>query len=200
MLYYKKAVPCKERGTFWEAFIMEYALQRALTATDIKLIRKKLKITQSNLAELAGVSVKTVERWESGQTEVKGPIVTLLCILREHPGILGELEIHPQKSPLRLRYYFKKQLCTVIDVDDRERRVEIKNYVSDPLYRAFGVNEHPDYEEYEEFLESRCFPRTRDKMKLILRDLNLPFYDPFLIIEKTGGRMAEDDFWIQIER
>ena len=46
---------------------MEYALQRALTATDIKLIRKKLKITQSNLAELAGVSVKTVERWESGQ-------------------------------------------------------------------------------------------------------------------------------------
>ena len=131
---------------------MEYALQRALTATDIKLIRKKLKITQSNLAELAGVSVKTVERWESGQTEVKGPIVTLLCILREHPGILGELEIHPKKSPLRLRYYFKKELCTVIDVDDRERRVEIKNYVSDPLYRAFGVNEHPDYEEYEEDL------------------------------------------------
>lgn len=179
---------------------MEYALQQTLTAADIKQIRKKIKITQSALAELAGVSVKTVERWESGKTEVKGPIVTLLCILQEHPKIMGELEILPKKTPLRLRYYFRKELCTVIDVDDRERRVEIKNFVSDPLYRAFGVNEHPDYEEYEEFLESRCFPRTRDKMKLILRDLNLPFYDPFLIIEKTEGRMAEDDFWIQVER
>ena len=33
-----------------------------------------------------------------------------------------------------------------------------------------------------------------------LRELDLPFYDPMMIIEKTEGRMAEDDFWIQIER
>ena len=37
-------------------------------------------------------------------------------------------------------------------------------------------------------------------MKLILKDLDLPFYDPMMIIEKTEGRMAEDDFWIRIER
>lgn len=49
-------------------------------------------------------------------------------------------------------------------------------------------------------LESWCFPRTRDKMKLILKDLDLPFYDPFLLIEKTEGKMAEDNFWIKIER
>lgn len=30
--------------------------------------------------------------------------------------------------------------------------------------------------------------------------INLPFCDPFLIIEKTEGRMSGDDFWIQIER
>ena len=57
-----------------------------------------------------------------------------------------------------------------------------------------------EVEEYEEFLESRCFPQTRDKMKLILKDLNLPFFDPLLIIQQTEGRMAEDDFWIRIER
>ena len=67
------------------------------------------------------------------------------------------------------------------------------------MYRAFGRNEKPDYRDYEEFLESRCFPRTRDQMKLMLRELSLPFYDPFLIIQKTQGRMAEDNFWIQIE-
>ena len=81
-----------------------------------------------------------------------------------------------------------------------QRKVEIHNYVDNPMFRAFGVVENPDYERYEEFLESRCFPRTRDKMKLVLKDLDLPFYDPFMIIEKTEGRMAEDDFWIRIER
>ena len=53
---------------------------------------------------------------------------------------------------------------------------------------------------YTDFFESRCFPKSRDKMKLILKDLDLPFYDPFMIIEKTEGRMAEEDFWIRIER
>ena len=37
-------------------------------------------------------------------------------------------------------------------------------------------------------------------MKLILKDLDLPFYDPLMIIQKTEGRMAEDHFWIRIER
>ena len=36
--------------------------------------------------------------------------------------------------------------------------------------------------------------------KLVLRDLGIPFYDPYLIIQKTEGRMAEDDFWIRIEK
>ena len=35
---------------------------------------------------------------------------------------------------------------------------------------------------------------------LVLMDIGLPFYDTFMIIEKTQGRMAEDDFWIRIEK
>lgn len=68
------------------------------------------------------------------------------------------------------------------------------------MFRAFGTIENPDYNDYLEFLESRCFLKSGDKMKLILKDLGLPFYDPIMIIEKTAGRMAEDDFWIRIER
>ena len=34
-------------------------------------------------------------------------------------------------------------------------------------------------------------------MKLELRRIGVPFYDPILIIEKTEGRMAEDKFWIK---
>ena len=81
-----------------------------------------------------------------------------------------------------------------------QRKVKIYNYTNNFIKKAFGRNEKPTFEEYEEFLESRCFPRQRDKIKLVLEDLNLPFYDPFMIIEKTEGRMAEDDFWIRIEK
>ena len=36
-------------------------------------------------------------------------------------------------------------------------------------------------------------------MKIILEELNLPFYDPYLIIQKTEGKLAEDVFRIEIE-
>ena len=36
-------------------------------------------------------------------------------------------------------------------------------------------------------------------MKIILNQLEIPYYDPMLIIEKTKGKMAEDDFWLEIE-
>ena len=112
----------------------------------------------------------------------------------------GELAIPEKVYPLRLWYMSGDQVSTIIDVDEQNRKVEIHNYTKDYIARAFGVIECPSFEDYEAFLESRCFPRTRDKMKLVLEDLGLPFYDPFMIIEKTEGRMAEDDFWIRKER
>lgn len=179
---------------------MEFAFQKTFSAAEVKLIRKKLKLKQRELAELMNVSVKTVERWECGDGKVKGPAAVLLAILREKMRIAEEFEIPEKKLPVRLHYMYHDQLCTIIDVDDSARHVKIKNFVADPVLRAFGKEEYPSYEDYEAFLESRCFPRTRDKMKIVLRELNLPFYDPFMIIQKTQGRMAEDDFWIRIER
>ena len=85
-------------------------------------------------------------------------------------------------------------------VNEMEQKVHIINYTDNLMFRAFGKVENPDYKMYEEFLESRCFPANRDKMKLVLKDLDLPFYDPLMIIEKTAGKMEEDDFWIRIER
>jgi putative transcriptional regulator len=37
-------------------------------------------------------------------------------------------------------------------------------------------------------------------MKLQLKEMGIPFYDPEMIIGKTEGRMAGDDFWVRIER
>lgn len=180
--------------------MIKFAVNSSVEAYEIRNLRRALGLTQGDFARLVNVSQKTVERWETGKGEITGPVTTLVKIFSEYPQIEENLKIPEKVYPVRLYYMFKRELCTVIDVDDRRRRVCVNNYTTDPVKRAFGTNEKPTFEEYEFFLESRCFPRTRDKMKLVLRELELPFYDPFLIIEKTEGRMAEDDFWIRIER
>ena len=71
---------------------MEFAIQKTLSADEVRLIRKKLKLKQKEMAELMNVSVKTIEYWESGRTQVKGAAASLLCILRERTWLLDELK------------------------------------------------------------------------------------------------------------
>ena len=40
----------------------------------------------------------------------------------------------------------------------------------------------------------------KNKVCTLNPDIEVLFYDPYLIIQKTEGRMAEDDFWIRIEK
>lgn len=177
-----------------------YAIPDKLRGEDIKLIRKKLCMTQAQFAELVNVTKKTIERWETGSSMITGPIVLLTKLLKEDPDIPGRLKVPQKVWPIRLWYMFRQDVCAVIDVDERNKKVKVYNYTNDFLLRPFGKEEAPTFEQYEMFLESRCFPKSRDKMKLMLKDLDLPFYEPLMIIEKTKGKMAEDDFWIQIER
>ena len=149
---------------------------------------------------MAGVSHKTVERWESTEDPITGPVTTLVRILWEQPKIAEYYSVPEKHFPMRLWYMHRNEVCTLIDVDEMRREVQIRNYTNRIQYRAFGVNGEPSFEEYQEFLESRCFPRSGDKMKIRLQELGIPFYDPLLIIEKTQGRMAEDEFWLQVER
>lgn len=87
-------------------------------------------------------------------------------------------------------------LCTTIDIDFRHENIKIQNYTDKIIFRAFGVVTEPIWADFEYFLEDRCFPRTRDHAKDILREMGVPFYDPLLIIEKTKGYMAGDYQWI----
>ncbi|WP_026525937.1 MULTISPECIES: helix-turn-helix domain-containing protein [unclassified Butyrivibrio] len=171
-----------------------------IKSDDIKALRAKLKMTQKEFAFFCNVSKPTVERWEMSDKEITGPITLLAQIVLRHPDIADELSLPEKKFPMRLWYYYMNTVCTIIDVDTINQRVRIKNYTDNLVFRAFGRNDNPTFADYEEFLRSRCFPEERDKMKLMLRELDIPFYDPLMIIEKTDGRMAEDDFWIRIDR
>ena len=167
---------------------------------DIKSIRKSLKLSQKRFAQLLCVSLQTISRWEQGKKEITGPAVTLCRILALRPGIAQELAVPVQETPVRLMYYKNHILCTVIDVDDRLRKVVVKNYTERMEDRAFGVVPDPSYEQYRQFLASRCFPPERDKIKIELKKLNIPFYDPFMIIEKTEGRVEGDPYRIEVIR
>lgn len=171
-----------------------------ITAMDIKNIRKQLNLTQKDFAMLINCSKPTVERWERCDEPITGHIVFLIKMLEKHPEYVDELRLPEKAYPIRLKYMHNQTLCTIIDVDELNKKVKIVNYTDKVMFRAFGNVENPDYDLYIEFLESRCFPKSRDKLKLVLKDLGLPFYEPFMIIEKTEGRMAEDNFWIKIER
>ena len=103
-----------------------------------------------------------------------------------------------QDYVLRMEYMCEDELCSVILVDFMREKVEVINKTDEVIHQAFGAKARPDWEDFEYFLESRCFPRSRDHMKSILRDLGLDNYDPLDIIEKTGGRMAEDKQWVKM--
>ena len=105
----------------------------------------------------------------------------------------------PEGCTMRLTYYYQRHPCTIIDVDFLHERVRIQNRTDDLLHRAFGIKEHPDWEDFEAFLRERCFPPSRGLLKERLNDLGLDSYDPLQIIEKTGGRTAEDDMWLKIQ-
>ena len=102
------------------------------------------------------------------------------------------------KYRLRIDYMLNNEICTSILVNFKDEQIYIVNYTEHPLKRAFGVVENPTWDDFNYFLEDRCVPRTRDHMKVILNDYGLDYYDPLSIIEKTGGRMAEDDFYLKL--
>lgn len=99
---------------------------------------------------------------------------------------------------MRMDFMYDDELCSVIDVDFRNQKVYVENKTDEIILTAFGVNKNPDWETFNEFLESRCVPRTRCQIKEILRENGMDFYEPLQIIEKTQGRMAEDHHWIRI--
>ena len=98
---------------------------------------------------------------------------------------------------LRMTYMYQQHPCTIVDVDFLNQRIMVQNKTNDMLHRAFGVVEHPTWDDFETFLKERCFPATRGNAKEILKQLQLTSYDPLQIVEKTRGRMAEDDMWLK---
>ena len=99
----------------------------------------------------------------------------------------------------RFSYYDGETLCTKIGADFTDQCVVIENFTDHLVKTAFGMNKTPSWVDFMNFLEERCIPNGRGGLREYLEAIGVEKYDPVQIIEKTKGRMAEDDQWIETE-
>ena len=107
-------------------------------------------------------------------------------------------DTHNRNKLLQLQFFHGDSLCTTILADETAEKVLIENHTSDPLYTAFGVNNNPDWQDYQSFLEERCIPKSRAGLKEYLNAIGVDEYNPVEIIRKTKGKMAEDQSWLEV--
>lgn len=100
---------------------------------------------------------------------------------------------------MRMVYMYNATPCSDIDINFLDRKIRVRNYTDDPLHRAFGVLTDPTWDDFEDFLEYRCFPNTRGDAKRLLNQLGVDSYDPLQIIEKTRGKITDDNMWIKVK-
>lgn len=59
--------------------------RRELTTPDVKSIRERFGLSQSQMATFLNVSKRTLENWEQGRCGPTGPAQTLLTIMEREP-------------------------------------------------------------------------------------------------------------------
>lgn len=146
--------------------------KKALSQTDISKVRDMLRsgATTQEIADHFHISRQSISQY-----------------LNQRPGGNYTMRIDFKRGP---------QICTVIYVDFAREQIAIQNRTDDLLSRAFGVVETPTWQDFQDFLCSRCFPESRGYAKQILRGLGVNGYDPLEIAETTGGRTAEDNMYL----
>lgn len=97
------------------------------------------------------------------------------------------------------KYMNHSDLCTTIYADFDEKTLKVTNHTESIIRTAFGNNDTPNWNDFLDFCEERCVPRTRANIKEILDAWGLDEYDPIQIIKITQGKMAEDNQWIYEE-
>lgn len=170
----------------------------ALSADEVSRIRERHEAgeTVTALAKEYGISRQVLSGYlnQSNEKE-KEKYNTVKSWERLNRAFEG---INPADYTIRMEFMCKDDCCSVILVNVKEEKIAVVNETDDLVHRAFGIKARPTWEDFEGFLESRCFPRTREDLDMVLEDLELDEYDPLAIVERTGGRMAEDLQWIKI--
>lgn len=172
--------------------------------TDIEELKQIAAQYKQNNPRQAGRKKKFTDKDVAHMRELRADGVPMQEIADQYGTSRQIVSKYLNQAPedgytMRMTLMFQNKPCTAIDVNFLQNQIKIRNYTKDILHRAFGVKEDPTWEDFYVFLQDRCFPKTRGNVKALLAELGLQGYDPLQIVEKTGGRTAEDDLWLKFQ-
>jgi putative transcriptional regulator len=68
-----------------------------IKAPEIKTVREKLNVSQTEFALMIGVSVRTLQNWEQGRRKPEGPAKALLRVASRNPSAVLDA-LHAEKT------------------------------------------------------------------------------------------------------
>jgi putative transcriptional regulator len=82
--FQKLLLSVKQMGTLMRS---EKLTHRRTTLTDlnVKRLRERTGLTQSDFSQMIGVSIRTLQNWEQGRREPEGPAKALLRVVERNP-------------------------------------------------------------------------------------------------------------------
>lgn len=199
-------------GNIFENIDYSYRIWYILYTEDDEMERRIARVNSSMAGGTAGAGSKTHKvtipsRWinrmgitdENREVELAFDgdriIITKIVCLDEF--VADKSTQAHQLS--KLLFWNDDDLCTTIVADFTDHTLFVENHTKQLVKTAFGENRFPTWDEFMSFLEERCVPRQREGLCDYLDALGLDEYDPLAIIQRTQGRMAEDQQWIEVE-
>jgi putative transcriptional regulator len=61
--------------------------RKVMSTSGVRVIRERTSLSQSEFADLIGVSIKTLQNWEQQRRQPTGPAAALLSIIEYDPGL-----------------------------------------------------------------------------------------------------------------
>lgn len=155
--------------------------------------RKRLKISQRELAERCGLPQSTVGRIEAG-------IVTpSLPVLQKIVSVLGmQIALQNQSADkwegLEILCFWDDELVAYLTV--KNNKAKIQRFTEHPVKQIFRDDEM-DVFKLATILETRCWQRDCRNIDNYLKKLEIPYYDPLAIVRKTHGVSYNDFLWFR---
>jgi putative transcriptional regulator len=104
-----------------------------------------------------------------------------------------------KEKKMKLLYKKHGKATCEITLDPQTKEISIKNLTDKQADLPFYKGITPTYQDIKNLMEERCFPHSRDKLKLHLRELDIQEYDTISILRKTKGKLEGDFVSLEIE-
>ena len=152
----------------------------------------KISLPSSWVNEMMGDGSREVELSFDGNSIIISASI--------QPSEYAERKLRMNHQVYKISYYDADKLCTLIYADFTDKTVKHENYTDNIIKTAFGTNKLPTWDDFQYFLKERCISADRAGLREYLGTIGLYEYEPFEIVKRTQGRMAEDKQWLTIEK